>query len=156
MSKIIDLKLACVPNSNVSGATLLQTENDQALVFNAQKQGPNGTWLDAGHAVVRFEGCLATKFGYPNDEAWFGFPEYKGLTYGIYEVLDSPWCAEISLKNRHSFPNKAFNAGRHFLFLFHDSCFECAAKEMTVETTFELWELLWPKIYQRVLRYAGS
>ena len=156
MERIVELDLGCVPNSAVSGPVLLQTDDATALVFNATKLSDDGSYKDAGSAVVRFERCKVTRFGYPNDEAWYGIPRFQGLSYGIYEVLNSSWLAELDELNRYSFPDTPDSDERHFLFLFHDSSFECIASDCAIELTHELWENLWPLVYQEVLRYVAK
>ncbi len=60
--------------------------------------------------------CLATRFGYPNDEALPGDPLFSlGLKhYDVVEVIDSPWLAEINSRNKICFPNFQGFKARHF------------------------------------------
>jgi hypothetical protein len=133
MEKVISLETDITPEAAVSGAIVLANEYDTMLSFNAMRLMPDGRYHDAGCAIVRFELCSISKFGYPNDEAWSGIPRTRGLGYGCYEVLNSPWNAEISELNKHSFPDSVPSKARHFLFLFHDSSFECLADGYTIE-----------------------
>ena len=141
--RIVALQVGIAPEAAVSGAGLIQTEYSAFLIFNAtrptKRKSPSGGFYreDAGIAVVQFSRCTATKFGYPNDEAWDGIPRTKGLSYGIYEVENSEWKQEMARLNQYSFPATKDWAGRHFLFLFHDSSFECLADEMKIEVTKE-------------------
>src|SRR5262249_1093885 len=125
--EIVELDLGVYPEAAVSGAVCLQTEAGTILTFNAMRptdrMSPYGEpdLEDAGTVVVRFERCLLTGFGYPNDEARWGIPRYKDLSYGIYEVRESTWIKEVVRMNRHSFPETTDEyVRRHFLFTFHD------------------------------------
>lgn len=133
MEKAVPLEIDFVPDAAVSGAAVHSTELETLLTFVAQKRQADGLYHDAGCAMVRFERCLIYKFGYPNDEAWSGIPRTRGLVYGGYEILNSGWNEEISELNKHSFPNTVPDKSRHFLFLFHDSSFECLANGYSIE-----------------------
>jgi len=138
MEQIEELKLGVTPEAAVSGAVLLQSEYSTFLTFNAQKNtdkpSPYGGFYtaDAGTAIVEFKGCLISKFGHPNDEAAMGIPKYKDLevAYGICEVKGSSWIRDLEKDNNHSFPNTNYSSFRHFLIFFHDSTFECIAKDI--------------------------
>ncbi|MCG7980675.1 MAG: hypothetical protein N0E58_21430 [Candidatus Thiodiazotropha endolucinida] len=138
MERIQELKLGVKPEAAVSGAVLLQSEYSSFLTFNAQKEtdepSPYGGFYttDAGTAIVEFKGCLVSKFGHPNDEAAAGIPKYRELevAYGICEVMNSTWVRELEEDNNHSFPNTDYSSFRHFLIFFHDSTFECIAKDI--------------------------
>lgn len=107
---------------------------------------------DAGTALVEFKRCAITKFGYPNDEAWSGIPRTRGLSYGIFEIHNSAWIRELTTLNRHSFPGTPDDdRSRHFLFLFHDSSFECIADDMTLELFACPYKDVLARITERVL-----
>jgi hypothetical protein len=84
--RVVELHFGITPEAAVSGAVLLQTEESTFLTFNAMqttnRSSPGGGYYseDAGTAVVEFTVCAATKFGYPNDEAWGHIPRTKGLS----------------------------------------------------------------------------
>jgi hypothetical protein len=157
--EIIELNLDCKPEAAISGAILVQTERSTFLTFNAMKQTnrPNARggyyWENAGTAVVEFPMCAVTKFGYPNDEAWVGIPRTRGKSYGIFEVLNSTWIEEIDRLNRYSFPNPIGESApvRHFLFLFHDSSFECIADDLKIEIVKEPYSQIFSRIASRVV-----
>lgn len=155
---IIELELGCRPEAAVSGAVLVQTEYNTFLTFNAMRatdrMSPYGGPFmdDAGIALIEFEMCSVTKFGYPNDEAWGGIPRTRGLSYGIFEVQNSKWIRELTALNRHSFPNTPDDVGsRHFLFLFHDSSFECIVTGMKLELFDGPYRNVFARITERVL-----
>lgn len=138
MEKIEELNLGFGPEAAVSGAVLLQSEYTTFLTFNAMKETdrahPRGGFYrdNAGTAVLEFVNCLISKFGYPNDEATFGIPKYKDLdlAYDICEVTNSEWIRELEVLNSFQFPGTDYSNCRHFLIFFHDSTFECIAKDM--------------------------
>lgn len=125
------LDVGCSPEAAVSAPILLQSDDVTTLIFNAVRL-VDTEYEEAGRAVVKFAGCSITKFGYPNDEAWAAIPRTRGLSYDFHEVFDSEWEREIARLNRHAFPNFARPPRRHFLVLFHDSSFECLARDLTV------------------------
>ncbi|WP_445363336.1 hypothetical protein ACJJIQ_00385 [Microbulbifer sp. ANSA003] len=139
MESIEELKLGVRPEAAVSGAVLLQSEYSSYLTFNAQKDtdkpSPYGGFYtaDAGTAIVEFQGCLISKFGYPNDEAAMGIPKYKDFGYDICVVKNSEWVKELENLNNYSFPNTSYADFRHFIIFFHDSTFECIAKDLVLK-----------------------
>ena len=158
MDEFKELDLGFTPDSGVPNPVLLQTDYSAALVFGAREKLSDGKPSEVvGNAVIQFERCHLTKFGYPNDEASAGIPRYKDLTYGAYEVLESSWIDEEVQLNKHAFPETPrLVDARHFVIAFHDRIFECLADDMQTEFNHELWEQLWVRVYQRVLRYAGA
>jgi hypothetical protein len=155
--RVVELQLGITPEAAISGAVLVQTEISTFLTFNAMRATdrpfPGGGYYreDAGTAIVEFTVCTATKFGYPNDEAWGSIPRTKGLSYGIFEVENSQWKLELSHLNRYAFPQTKEWGGRHFLFLFHDSSFECIARDMKLEVTTEVYAEVFRRITSRIL-----
>lgn len=136
---IVDLDIGVTPESAVSGAVLVQSEVSAYLLFNAMRDTsrpfPSGGYYKegAGIAVVELVQCSITKFGYPNDEAWSHIPRTRGLSYGVFEVQNSAWKVELMRLNRFAFPDTKESKSRHFLFLFHDSSFECIAQDLQVQ-----------------------
>ena len=92
--RVVPLSMGMLPAADVPRPILLQNEDDAYLVFDARSEVPNAP---AGIATVRLQGCLITRFGYPNDEALGGHPLYpRGLRfYGVFEVQDSSWVAQL-------------------------------------------------------------
>lgn len=128
------LDFGIFPEAAVSGAMLFQDEYRAFLTFNAMRPEPDGRRAAAGLALVEIRGCRLTQFGHPNDEALPGHPLYdRGMEgYGIYEVIHSSWVEKHLQINRVHFPNYQWT-GRHFMFTFHDSTFECIAADLFVE-----------------------
>lgn len=155
--RLVELNLGVTPEAAISGAVLLQTEDKAFLAFNAMRDStrpaPYGGFYkeEAGTAVVELVQCSITKFGYPNDEAWKGIPRTRGLGYGIFEVINSPWKEELVRLNQFSFPETREWKGRHFVFLFHDSSFECIAQELRLEVSRESFGELFSKVVARAV-----
>src|SRR5262245_52826532 len=107
--EIVGLDLGIWPEAAVSGALCLQTERGTFLAFHAVRStsrvsAHGGAMREAaGTAVVEFKRCLLSRFGYPNDEARWGIPQYKGTSYGIYEVRNSSWIKDVVRMNRLRF-----------------------------------------------------
>src|SRR4051812_8945297 len=112
--EIVSLDWDIHPEAAISGPVLVQSDKSVLLMFNAMRPRPDGRVDEAGVALVEFVGGYITRFGYPNDEAWGGIPETRGLTYGAYEVRNSRWKRTLVSLNRHSFPQTNDFGGRHF------------------------------------------
>jgi hypothetical protein len=149
---IVPLDLGCRPEAAVSGAVLVQTEYSTFLSFNAVRLMGDGRLHSVGTALVEFSHCTMTRFGYPNDEARWGIPRTKDLSYGIYELQGSEWKKEIASLNRYSFPSTRGWSGRHFLLLFHDSSFECIADDICLELLNEPYDRVFARITERVMK----
>jgi hypothetical protein len=85
-------------------------------------------------AVVHFRGRCAHLFGPPNDEAFEGHPlAARGLhPYGAFRVLRSSWIRALERMNAvhpHHKPD-VFAQLHHFVLSFHDTTFECVAREV--------------------------
>jgi hypothetical protein len=157
MDDIVELDLGIRPEAAVSGAVLIQTEFSTHLTFNAMRptdrMSPYGGpyMADAGTAIFRFKRCLATRFGYPNDEARGAIPRFKGTTYGIYEVRCSSWIRDTIRDNLHRFPNTSDDyIGKHLVFAFHDSTFECLTDDFEFEVSNEPYAVILAQINARV------
>jgi hypothetical protein len=133
---LIPLDLTFGAEAAVSGPRLLQTDDLLLLGFNAVDRTAQ-PHRAIGRAVIGFTLPLASRFGYPNDEALQGHPlRNSGLhAYGCFEVLDSTWKAALEQQNRIAFPGWAgWGWARHFVFTFHDSTFECLAEGFAVRS----------------------
>jgi hypothetical protein len=146
MDELVDLALGFRPEAAVSGAVVFQTEGMTVLTFNAMQRTEKGV-EPAGTAIFRFQRCLATRFGYPNDEARDGIPRFRGTSYGIYEVRNSSWIRETVRDNRYRFPNTRDDyVKKHLVFAFHDSTFECLTDDFTFELSMEPYARLFARI----------
>ena len=151
---VIKLDLGYTPEAAISGAVLVQTERSTFLTFNALKLAEDGFHQeDAGTALIEFDRCLITKFGYPNDEAQGGHPLAAKMhgAYDIYEVFNSSWATQLEQQNGIPFLNLPKWNIRHFIFIFHDSTFECLADDFKLEILNEPYQKVYERITKRVL-----
>jgi hypothetical protein len=156
--EVVRLDIGFEPEAAVSGPVLLQTDVDAFLTFNAVLMTADSRHAPAGTAVIEFERCSVTKFGYPSDEALGGHPLYKrGLeSYGVFEVLSSSWIRQMTEQNRVSFPHTTDSTQRHFIFVFHDSTFECVADSYQATLSTEPYEHILRQLKQRVFHHAAQ
>jgi hypothetical protein len=93
-------------------------------------------------AVLRFEGVLQFRLGYPNDEALQGHPlaKFKLEPYAAYLVENSPLIAEIENQNRvhPAFRPGMYSKFRHWIITFHDETLEVVAQRAAVVGTLQL------------------
>lgn len=107
------------------------------LVFYLQQKSENN------FDVVRFtfNGYKQFKFGSPNDETISGHPYYKfGLKpYSINLVENSDWIQFLEKQNSvHEHHDKdKYNNLKHYIFFFHDSCFEIVCANYQYELVNE-------------------
>lgn len=144
--KVIELQN--VPQSSV-GAPLpmvLSDEHKILLAYIVQDTPPN--WdgsqvrvVDRGTsgeplALVEFSAYSSFMFGLPNDEAFAGHPlANRGLhPYGAFQIENSSWIRQLEQMNSvHPYHKRQrFERLKHFIFAFHDSTFECVARDFTV------------------------
>ena len=127
------VRVAIVPShdAGVPAPMILATDKNLLLCYETF---PGGETL----ALLRFSRPYAHYFGSPNDEALEGHLLYPcGLkSYGIFEVEDSSWIRSLERMNsvHPTHRSDRFRNLRHFIFTFHDTCFECVAEAVS-ETT---------------------
>lgn len=128
-----------IPSPSGAAALLLHSEEgDDCLVVLGVFRPTDKAQLTA---IVTFENCMQSVFGYPNDEAYGHDPRGPAGDepgYGFYEVLDSTWPRRLIDYNRHAFPDRtpAHYADYHHYFIgCHDSSGEFLADGMTIEVT---------------------
>jgi hypothetical protein len=127
--------------------TIIASENSLIVIFYLEQRDPNwdGKTVrlithDSGDepvGVVRFAHATTHYFGPPNDEAFGGHPlANRGLKpYGAFEVLSSSGIRALENMNSihpHHQPG-SYSSRRHFILTFHDTIFECIAKDFSVE-----------------------
>jgi hypothetical protein len=149
--RAVRVYLGFEPRADVSRAILLQSEYSTYVIFNAVRDDSD-SYEDTGRAICNFDGCMVTKFGYPNDEAYFSIPRTSGLGYAVCEVMGSRWKDEIAELNEYSFPGSGqlFADLRHFLILFHDSSFECLANSISSELSNEPLAAILSRLSERL------
>lgn len=81
--------------------------------------------------VLKFKGST-TKYGSPNDEGRGAHPltKYGALTYGFYEVKNSPWIKEQMVGNRchPRHEDSMFVGKKHYIACFKDVMFEVTCR----------------------------
>lgn len=129
--------------------TLLSNEHEIYLIFYVQKQDSNwdGSTInvrsstDEGIVTIRFSKYAQFKFGSPNDESISGHLLYNfGLRpYTIQEVEKSTWIEElIKMNSVHPYhKDSLFDRYRHYIFFFHDSCFEIVCESFEIMNDIE-------------------
>lgn len=90
-------------------------------------------------AVVSFENARTHQLGTPGDETQYAHPLWRsGLShYRAFRIEHSPLICElerIDSIHRHHKP-EVFRQLNHYIFLMHDSIFECVAKSSAVTTS---------------------
>lgn len=147
--QVVPLSVGLSPEPGVPNPILIQNEHDAYVVFDARSEDLKSS----GIALVRLRQCLITRFGYPNDEALGGHPLYaNGLrSYGVFEVHNSSWIAQLQEQNRRCFPGFTMPRRQHVAITFHDSTLEAITH--SVEATLlnenlrsvlsRVTELLW-------------
>lgn len=142
------IELQDVPQSDI-GAPLpiiVSDEHTIVLVYIVSEPDPNwdGTYVkivspnsdNISIAIIKFSKSYAHMFGPPNDEAFSGHPlAGRGLhAYSAFQVQHSSWIRQLERMNsvhpRHNV--KRFEALNHYIFVFHDSTFECVAQSFEI------------------------
>ena len=125
--------------------TILSNEHQIYLIFYVSNVDPN--WdrktihirneNDEGVISIKFDRFAQFKFGNPNDEAINGHPLFEhGLRpYSIQKVIESDWIRElIKMNSVHPYhSDEQFSKFEHFIFFFHDTCFEIVAEGYSIE-----------------------
>lgn len=106
--------------------------------------------VDSKDRVIELKGM----FGSPNDEAFAGHPlAGRGLhPYGAFEIENSSWVRQLEQMN---FVHPLHCGGslgllKHFVWTFHDSTFECVAKNFAVSKHAGSLESLLPEMQRRL------
>jgi len=134
--KVVEVSTPFRPSAGAPDPAIWQDEHGAVIVCETDD--------DCLHnrVVFRFQGCLQTRFGYPNDEALGGHPLYAGglRHYALFEVLNSAWLSDLVRQNRVVFPNDTswpHRPYRHFVLTFHDSTFEALCMNVGTQATDE-------------------
>jgi hypothetical protein len=122
-----------------AGALLLQAEHGHDCLLVLAVVRP----ADQAHlvAIVTFEQCLQSVFGYPNDEAYYHDPRSQSGDrpgYGFFEVIDSTWPTRLTAYNQHAFPDctpEHYATLRRYFIGSHDASGEFLATTMKIELT---------------------
>ena len=117
---------------------LISTQHDSYLMLEE-----NDGVVDA----LKFLGATV-KYGSPNDEGRGASPLTRigKLTYGFYEVKNSPWISEQMIGNRahHRHSDNMYSGLKHYVACFKDVMFEasCRGCELVKLTKEEIISLV--------------
>ena len=150
--QVVELDVGFVASGGAPLPVLYQTDATTVLAFFGRATDRDEERL---RVVVEFDTCMVSTFGYPNDEAIPGHPLYRaGLGFGgVYEVLDSSWKQRIIAQNEVCFPRTPpqYYELRHFVFVLHDSMFECLAQSFEARFTSDnLGRILTPYVQRGI------
>lgn len=143
--RVVELSDAPTPSVGAPCPMILASESYLILAFllESTPAGWDGTTVRVvGEntsvepvALVTFQHSFAHFFGPPNDEAYSGHPlASRGLRpYRVFEILDSSWIRALERMNsvHPCHRPERFKDLRHFIFAFHDSTFECVARNFS-------------------------
>ena len=129
-----------VPQSDVGAPLPTIVADDYRLVLEYLVSEPDPNWdgtfvnvvTDGTVALIRFHRPYAHMMGAPNEEAIAGHPlADRGLeAFAAFEVKHSSWIRQLEKMNSvHPYHDRDrfLESKRHFVFVFHDSTFECIA-----------------------------
>jgi hypothetical protein len=155
--RIQTVDIGCEPSPSVPAETLLADGWKTYLLFWAVSKdvGESGRLDDLGVAVLDCQGCVACKFGYPNDEGMPEHPFYNSgmadLPSSVLEVLDSIWTHEVT-EQMHASVSRIWGGRgmdsswsrdwvlRHFILTLKEKTFECLASTLAVERYFPTFD----------------
>lgn len=131
-------ELADVPFPSPEAPEPLVLANEDTLVvayLPAARLSEQASGAGLGSArtiIVVFHECYGIHFGLPNDEAFASHPlADRGLRpCGAFEVEHSSWLRNLDMRNRAHPRHKPeeFQLLHHWVWTFHDSVLECAAR----------------------------
>ncbi len=155
---VVPYDLGFVPDGPLSVPILLQNEWNAFLIFNAVQWTLDNKRSQKGIGIIEIDGYIA-KFGYPNHDALGGHPLFKrGLKYcNVFEVLGSSWIQQLDAQNRIIFPGiDIFSDRRHFVFTFHDSTFECVARDIQAKLSIQPFTQIYGDITRKLLHQYST
>lgn len=165
---IVPYDIGCEPSPSDSGEVLVQDGESTFLLFCAVSQTvqASGYLEDLGVALLECIGCVATKFGYPNDE---GLPEHPLYAMGlddavssVLEILDSEWAQEMESQIQRS-ADRIWGSSRsrisnrppprHFIICLKNRTFECLADQMIVQRYEPKFSAAFWHVHDRFITY---
>lgn len=139
---VINYSIGCIPDLSDSKESILQFGQKIFLTFKALSPiiSETGTYQELGTAIVNFEDCVLSQFGYPSEEHLSKHPLFpKGLDecLGVGQVVNSLW--QITVIEQYSNILRLQSPTyinqmdyKHFIFSLKDNVFECIAKNLSV------------------------
>jgi hypothetical protein len=148
LDAVVELRDAPKPDIGAPLPLVLCDEHNLLIAYLVSEPDPawDGSYVEIvspesggmAFARIRFNWPAAHLFGLPNDEAFDGHPlAARGLhPYDVFEVHSSSWIRKVegmnSVHPRHN-RERFLDGLRHFVFVFHDSTFECIADGFDVQ-----------------------
>lgn len=153
-------------NTGASSPHIIASEYNVFLIYLVGEYDPawDGTYVRVIStkskaiqplAFVEFEDCYAYKSSGINDEVWDGHPLWdKGLeTYSAHTVENSSWISkEKKIQSVHScYKDEHWEHTQHYMLLFHDSIFECIARNYKIHLYRDSFENVLHMACQKLL-----
>jgi hypothetical protein len=139
---VINYNIECIPDLSDSKETILQFGQRTFLTFKALSPiiSETGNYKELGTAIISFEDCILSQFGYPSEEHLSKHPLFsKGLDecLGVGQVVNSLWQVAViekygDISLLHSTTSIKQMDYKHFIFSLKDNVFECIAKSLSV------------------------
>jgi hypothetical protein len=162
--------IGCEPSPSVPAETLLQDGWKTYLLFFAVSKAidESGYLRDLGVAVLDCQHCVASKFGYPNDEGLPEHPYYRcgmsELATSVLEVVDSPWVQEVTDQRvasaRRIWERRGMdwswargNQPRHFILTLKEKTLECLASSLVVERFCETFDAAYAHVIEEFSKH---
>lgn len=141
--ELIEIKDLFYIDNGAPAPTVISNDNELIIIFYSANRNllsdiqERNTIYDEGVVVLKFKVYLKYSFGIPSNETLQGHPYYQlGMrSYAFYEVKNSNLIEDIDhIQKIHPYydPLKLKDY-KHYLLTFHDSMFECVAKDFEVE-----------------------
>lgn len=133
---VLNHDLGCIPDLSDPKEIFLQFHQTPILLFNAlsSKASSNGNYEKMGTAIIIFENCLITQFGFPGEKDLPSHPLFsKGLDecLGIGKVANSSWKTSI-LEKLNLLTKSNVDKYEHFIFALKENFFECIAQNLAI------------------------
>ena|SRR5690606_5599087 len=148
--ELVEIKNIIKMDNGGTSPIVISNENYLYLIFYKDISQQSNNKYDDKY-IMKFDLYLKYNFGIPNNESLYHHPYNKlGIeSYSFYELKQSPLLEEMkSIEKQHPYYNENNWLGyKHFIITFHDSMFECIAKDyklisindkQRLETMYEL------------------
>ncbi len=130
--ELVEIKNVIKMDNGGASPMVVSNENQLYLIFYKDISEQSYNNYDDRY-IMKFGLYLKYNFGIPNNESLYNHPYGKlGVeSYSFYELKKSPLLEEMeSIEKLHPYYNKSNWLGyKHYIITFHDSMFECIAKD---------------------------
>jgi hypothetical protein len=154
------VELADIPKPATGDPSPIVIADEQAVVLTYLPQERDSSEGPSTFCFVRFNRVWTHSFGAPNDETLEGHPLWdRGLGfYGVFRVDESSLVRRLARMNsvhkQHDY--STFDGLSHYIFTFHDSAFECAARSYEVVIERVAWDERYGKALELLHRVPPS